>query len=87
VLLAKGGDALAKEGPVALILDGSLINTLYQYSESIEDLVINQANMIRLKSVMKGLDIGEQELITYVYFKRYSLKNIQNLRGLHILLL
>jgi hypothetical protein len=32
VLLAKDEDALAKEGPGNPIIDGSLINTLYQNS-------------------------------------------------------
>jgi RNA polymerase sigma factor (sigma-70 family) len=70
------------EGAGTLTFDGCHINTLCLDMESIEDLVINQANRTKLKAAMKGLDIAEQELITYLYFKGYSVKKYSELKGI-----
>jgi DNA-directed RNA polymerase specialized sigma subunit len=70
------------EGPGALILDDSLSSTFCEASESLEKLVINQANIAKLKAAMKNLSTDEKELITFVYFNGNTLKSYANLKSI-----
>jgi DNA-directed RNA polymerase specialized sigma subunit len=70
------------EGPGALVLDGSLIHTLCEDRESLEELAVIKSDRTKLKASMLSLSIEEQKLITYVYFKENSLKSYADLKGI-----
>jgi RNA polymerase sigma factor (sigma-70 family) len=70
------------EGPGALVLDGSLMHTLCENGESLEELAVIKSDRTKLKASMLILSIEEQELITYVYFKENSLKSYAELKGI-----
>jgi RNA polymerase sigma factor (sigma-70 family) len=70
------------EGPSALILDGKLENMLYLDLGHIDDIIVNQANKVKLNNALKNLEYSDRELISYVYFKGFSLKKYSELKGI-----
>lgn len=71
-----------EEGPVALILDGKLMNMLYLDLKPIDDIIDNKAYKAKLNAAIKSLEYSERELISYVYFKGFSLKKYSQLKGI-----
>ena len=70
------------EGPSALILDGKLENMLYLDLKPIDDIIDNKAYKAKLNAAIKNLEFSDKELISYVYFKGFSLKKYSELKGI-----
>lgn len=70
------------EGPSAFILDGKLENMLYLYLKPIDDIIDYKTYKAKLNAAIKKLEFSDKELISYVYFKGFSLKKYSELKGI-----
>ena len=71
------------EDPSSLILDDKLDYTLCSDLEHMDDILLDADCKAKLKAAIKELDSSEQELITYVYFKKCPLKKYAALKGIN----
>jgi len=62
------------EGPAAFILDGKLENTLYSEFEDPNKFLLNKLHRTNLKLGVEALNLNEQELVNYIFYKEYSFK-------------
>lgn len=72
----------SSEGPDAYIFGEGLENILFCDLEHVEDLVIREDYRTKLAFAMRKLEVHEQELLTYIYFRGYSLKSYSDFKGL-----
>ncbi len=70
------------DGPEAFTLDGKLENTLFSELEDPNNFFINKLYITNLKAAIHTLNFEEQELVNYIFFKRYSLKKYSELKGI-----
>jgi len=70
------------EGSGEFTLDGNLENILYSDIEHIDDIILYQSYIVKLNAAIKRLNYSERELISYVYFERYSIKKYAELNGI-----
>lgn len=50
-------------------------------TQSLEDIVIKRIYVQNLKVALKSLKLEDQELLYYMYFKKYSLKRLSKIKG------
>jgi RNA polymerase sigma factor (sigma-70 family) len=71
-----------KEGPKTLILDDSLEHVLFYNGDFIEEELYKNSLNSKLKAIIKDLTFQEQDLINYVFYKKYTVKRYASLRGM-----
>ena len=49
----------------------------------VEDIIFSEFYRTKLKAAVNSLNFREQELVTYVYFNKYSLKSYAELKGIN----
>jgi RNA polymerase sigma factor (sigma-70 family) len=69
------------EGRDAFILDGKMENILY-YDDEADTLILSELYGSKLKAALESLELQERDLLTFVYFKKYSLKRYSELKGI-----
>ncbi len=70
------------EGREAFILDGKMEKILYYEDEEADTLLLSELYQPRLKAALESLALKERDLVTYVYFKKYSLKRYSQFKGI-----
>ena len=70
------------EGSCTFSLDGNLENILYSDIDNMDDIILHQSYKVKLITAIESLNYSEKELISYVYFKRYSIKRYAELKGI-----
>jgi len=70
------------EGPEAFTLDGKLENTLFSELEDPNNFFINKLYRTNLKAAVATLNLDEQELVDYVFYKKHSLKDYSKLKNI-----
>ena len=70
------------EGPEAFTLDGKLENTLFSEIEDPNNFFINKLYITNLKAAVQNLNLEEQELVDFVFFRKYSLKKYSKFKGI-----
>ena len=70
------------EGPAAFILDGKLENTLYSGFEDANKFPLNKLYRTNLKLGVEALNLNEQELVNYIFYKEYSFKQYSRFKGI-----
>jgi len=81
VLIRNSIKRASGDGPNAFILDDKYENILFSDPGEIDEMLLEEAYKEKLKEALKALDISELELITYVYYKKYSLKKYAEVKG------
>jgi RNA polymerase sigma factor (sigma-70 family) len=69
------------EGLDAFILDGKMENILY-YEDEADTLILSELYGSKLKAALESLELQERDLVTCIYFKKYSLKRYSELNGI-----
>jgi len=71
------------EGQSAFILDGDLEKVLSaDGAQGLEDLILSKLDIASLKLAIGALTYSEQELVTYLFFNNYTLRNYSALKGM-----
>jgi len=70
------------DGPGSFILDGKLENTLHSEFEDPNKFLLTKLHMTNLKLGVEALNLNEQELVDFVFYKKYSLKKYSKIKGL-----
>ena len=81
VLIRNSIKRASGDGPNAFILDDKYENILFSDLGEIDEMLFEEAYKEKLKEALKALDTSELELITYVYYKKYSLKKYAEVKG------
>jgi RNA polymerase sigma factor (sigma-70 family) len=69
------------EGREAFILDGKMENILY-YNEGTDTILLSELYQPSLKAALESLALKEQDLVNFVYFKKYSLRRYSEFKGI-----
>ena len=73
----------SSEGKSAFILDGGLDDFLtLDMIEDLEDLILSELDRVILKSAIGTLTSREQELVAYIFFEDYTLRDYSKLKGI-----
>ncbi|OPJ64890.1 sigma-70 family RNA polymerase sigma factor [Clostridium oryzae] len=69
------------DGPSSLVMDDMFENSLSS-QENIEDIILMSEFREKLSEALKLLSDEEKELVTYVFFHRYSIKKYSEFKGI-----
>jgi len=70
------------DGPRSFILDGKLENTLHSEFEDPNKFLLNKFHIANLKLGVQDLNLNEQELIEYIFYKKYTLKKYSRFKNI-----